>query len=183
MKKTFVQLLILIICFTAAQQSFGQKRKYTKVDTFYFETPNTQKNTFQVKSNDSLSEKKHIYISTFSNTEVTDFSLTRAISLIDNSGSKTISIEINDGSPEFLLSIDCNLQKGSLDVEIYDPKGTKRGNFSVKGSGHSNSKSGWHETVGSVINKRYLNPLKGTWSLKFVAKKVTADIMIKTKIK
>lgn len=185
MKKTFVQLLILIICFSISQQSFGQKVKPTKVDTFYFEAPAvTLKNSFKFKTNhtiDSLPLTTNRVIATgYSRSEETDFTLTRSIRLSDNSGSKTIPIEINKGSLEFLVSVNCNLKTGILNVEIYDPKGTKRGNFSVIGS---DDKSGWSETVGGVINKRFPSPMEGPWILTFVAKKVTADIMIKTKVR
>ncbi len=182
MKKTIVQLFILIFCFTASQQIFGQKRKSTTIDSFYFETPNSKENIFTVRVDSASFLPKFKYKTLFSSEE-TDFSLTRSITLSDNSGSKSIPIEVSADSPEFLLSINCNLKSGTLNVEIYDPKGEKRGNFSVKGSGHSNNTSGWSETVGGVINKRYQSPMEGTWNLKFISEKVTADISINTKIR
>lgn len=188
MKKTIVQLFILLFCFTASQQIFAQKRnkknagKVVIADTFYFETPNPKENIFKI-SVDSVSLSPKFKYKTLFSSEETDFSLTRSIKLSNNSGSKAIPVEINAESPEFLLSINCNLQSGTLNVEIYDPKGEKRGNFSVKGSGHSNNKSGWSETVGGVINKRYRSPLEGTWTIKFISEKVTADISINTKVK
>lgn len=181
MKKTFVQLLILIICFSIGQQSFGQKVNSTKVDTFYFEAPAvTLKNSFKFKVDSVPLTTNRFVVTGFSRPEETDFSLNREIKLSDNSGSKTIPIEVNKETAEFLLSVNCSLKSGTLNVEIYDPKGAKRGNFSVKGS---NDTSGWSETVGGTINKRYSNPISGTWSLKFIAEKVTADILIQTKIK
>lgn len=186
MKKTIVQLFILIFCFTVSQQIFGQKRKSTTIDSFYFEVPNSKENIFTIKEGtviDSIVFSPKFKYKTLFNSEETDFSLTRSITLSDNSGSKSIPVEINADSPEFLLSINCNLKSGTLNVEIYDPKGEKRGNFSVKGSGHSNNTSGWSETVGGVINKRYQSPMEGTWNLKFISEKVTADISINTKIR
>lgn len=192
MKKTIVQLFILLFCFTASQQSFAQKRnkktsgKEIIADTFYFETSNPKENIFTYEKGtviDSILFTPKVTVRSLFSSEETDFSLTRSITLSDNSGSKSIPIEISAGSPEFLLSINCNLKSGTLNVEIYDPKGEKRGNFSVKGSGHSNNTSGWSETVGGVINKRYQRPIKGTWNLKFISEKVTADISINTKIR
>lgn len=187
MKKTIVQLFILLFCFTASQQIFAQKRnkkntgKVVIADTFYFETPNPKENIFKIQV-DSVSLSPKFKYKTLFSSEETDFSLTRSITLSDNSGSKSIPVEISEGSPEFLLSINCNLKSGILNVEIYDPKGEKRGNFSVKGSDGNNT-SGWSETVGGVINKRYKSPMKGTWNLKFISEKVTADISINTKIR
>ena len=187
MKKTIIQLLILITCFLGSHQVFAQKSKTTtgyavKVDSFYFEKPATKNSTFGYTYKiDSLNYKpRNIVVKGFYNAEETDFSLTREIRLSDNSGSKTIPIEVNKGAFELLLSVNCNLSSGTLNVEIYDPKGTKRGNFSVKGS---NDKSGWSETVGGTINKRFGSPMNGEWSLKFIAKKVSADILVQTKIK
>ena len=180
MKKTILQLVALVFCITISQYSYGQKKKVIKIDSFYFEALNTQNRIFRVNSADSISNSRYYFKGLFSSEE-TNFSLTRSISLSDNTSSKEIPIEINTGSPEFLLSVNCNLQSGILNVEVYDPKGGKRGSFSVKGSG--NDKSGWSETVGGIINKSFTNPLEGTWILKFIAKKVTADIMINTNIK
>ena len=187
MKKTALQLLTLIFFVTISHYSYGQKKKSTKIDSFYYEVPNSKNQFFKVStwnSADSLLVSGYSnYTNSLFNSERTDFSLNRRIQLTDNSGSKTISIDVNEGSQELILSVNCDLTSGVLNVEIYDPKGVKRGNFSVKGSGHSNDKSGWSEIVGGVINKRYFNPMNGTWSLKFIAEKVSAAILISTKIK
>lgn len=185
MKKSFPQLVILMICFCISPYTYGQKKKTTKIDSFYYEAPNSQNQFFKVNtwvSGDSLRfPNNNNYTNSLFNSEKTDFSLTRTIRLKDHSGEKTIPIEIRDTTSEFLLSINCALQSGFLTVEIYDPTGAKRGNFSVKGD--SSKSSSWSEDVGSVINKRFMSPIKGTWSLKFIAEKVTADILINTNIK
>ena len=187
MKKTILPLLALVFCVTISQYSYGQKRKSTKIDSFYYEVPNSQNQFFKANtliSGDSLPVAAYThYTNSLFNSERTDFSLERRIQLTDNSGSKTIPIDVNEDVQEFILSVNCDLTSGVLNVEIYDPKGVKRGNFSVKGSGHSDNTSGWAEIVGGVINKRYSNPIKGAWSLKFIAEKVSADILISTKIK
>jgi len=185
MNKTVLPLLILIFCVTTSQYSYSQKKKSTKIDSFYYEAPNSQNQFFKANtliSGDSLPVAAYThYTNSLFNSERTDFSLTRTIRLNDHSGEKTIPVEIRDTASEFLLSINCGLQSGFLTVEIYDPTGAKRGNFSVKGD-YSKSSS-WSEDVGSAINKRFVRPIKGDWSLKFIAEKVTADILINTNIK
>ena len=186
MKKTALQLLTLIFFVTISHYSYGQKKKSTKIDSFYYEVPNSQNQFFITNGNytDSLLVSGYTYFTnSLFNSEETDVSLNRRIQLTDHSGSKTITVDVNEDVQEFILSVICDLTSGVLAIEIYDPKGNKRGNFSVKGSGHSDDTSGWAEIVGGVINKRYPNPLKGTWSLKFIAEKVTADILINTNIK
>ncbi|MFT5890156.1 MAG: hypothetical protein ACI9Y7_000245 [Dokdonia sp.] len=186
MKKTVLQLLVLVLCITISPYSYGQKKKSIKVDSFYFESPNPSKNRFLKISKwttDSLPISNYInYSNTLFNSEETSFSLKRSISLSNDSDSKEVPIEINTGSLDFFLSVNCSLQSGILTVEVYDPKGIKRGGFSVKESVNSNDKSGWSETVTGVINKNFTNPLEGIWILKFISKKVTADIMINTNV-
>ena len=58
MKKTIIQLLILITCFLGSHQVFAQKSKTTtgyavKVDSFYFEKPAT-KNLYRIKKKNQI---------------------------------------------------------------------------------------------------------------------------------
>lgn len=185
MKKTVLHVLALMFCVTISHYSYSQKKKSTTIDSFYYEVPNSQNQFFKGNtwvSGDSLPVSGYsYYTNTLFNSERTDFSLNRTIKLDDHSGEQIIPVEISDTTSEFLLTINCGVQSGLLTVEIYDPTGAKKGNFSVKGD--YSSSSSWSEDVGSVINKRFMRPLKGTWSLKFIAKKVSADIHISTTIK
>jgi len=178
MKKTM--LLLLVLC-SIGYNSFAQKKKKRSftIDTVYFDSSNRN---FSY----DLTLKDSIIVGTAYNfnysSEETDFVLTKRVHLDNNSGSKDMVIAVTDNTPELLLSVECNLESGILAIEIYDPKGNKRGNFSVKGD-NSNDKSGWSEVVEGFINKRFTNPLRGDWTIKFISKKVTADIIINTKLK
>jgi hypothetical protein len=82
------------------------------------------------------------------------------------------------------LWIASNISEGDLTIEIYDPSGDKKGDFSIGcvlnkiKQGNSTDEDKSREIVQGRINKSINNPLKGTWIIKIFPKNATGQIQI-----
>ncbi|WP_299334504.1 hypothetical protein [uncultured Psychroserpens sp.] len=111
----------------------------------------------------------------------TEFSMTRNLGFKESSKVQTVDIKISEGTSALRLDIKCGVRKGDVTIEIYDPEGTKQGEFSVEsieteddGSLFNMLKKG----VEGQINKFIKNPQSGTWTIKFIPKNSTGSVKI-----
>ncbi|HVN58119.1 MAG TPA: hypothetical protein VMT63_07475 [Bacteroidales bacterium] len=106
------------------------------------------------------------------------------ISLKAESQEIKININVPESYKYMSLWIAANLNEGDLSVELLDPNGEKKGDFSVgcalsisrpAGTDQENTS---HEVVQGRINKSINNPLKGTWVIRLNPKKATGQVQI-----
>lgn len=133
----------------------------------------------------------------------TTFNLTRTITFNDNSNTEVIVIPVDKPITNLTMSVISMITKGNLSVEIYDPIGTKIGNYSVgtqlkdpEKKDETSTLSGGDrekmeyllkklnhearrtETVQGHINKSFENPQKGDWTVKLISTKATGKVTI-----
>jgi len=189
MKKTMLLLLVLCSIGYNAFAQKKQKRSFT-IDTVYFgnisldSLKSNTKSIFGFNRNvsvDSIFFRSRMHNTGLFSREETNFSLTRKVQLSNNSGSKSIAVNVTDNTPQFLLSIQCNLDSGVVEVEILDPEGLIKGRFSVDNE-IKKTESGWTQQVEGSIDKRIINPEEGEWTITFKTKKATGVIQINSNI-
>ena len=118
--------------------------------------------------------------------ESTLIKLNRNIRLNGDSEKEEVKVEVNEKTKLFILKIRSDIRAGALTIEISDPNGEKKGNFSVgsqlnmtiKNSKGENSKK---ETVHGEINKIFKEPLTGNWIIKIIPSKSHGIVRINTK--
>ena len=89
------------------------------------------KNRDSVKSNNFSVRTNSI---DFYSTDETELFTNRTINLTKNSGSNSITVDVSENAFQLLLKVNCHLESGTIDVEIYDPENTKVGEFSLDGN-------------------------------------------------
>ena len=113
----------------------------------------------------------------------TQFNLDRNIQLKNqDSNEKNIKINVASNTSSLNLLIASFVYLGNVTIEIFDPNGLKKGNFSVESqveetipiSGEPN------ETVQGQINQRIESPIKGTWIVKIRPTKAVGTVNIQT---
>lgn len=62
--------------------------------------------------------------------EHTIFGTSNSIELSESSDEREIQVEVSEEGCNFSLDFYAEIRKGSIKIEIYDPKGKKRGSFS-----------------------------------------------------
>ncbi len=118
--------------------------------------------------------------------ENTLIKLNRNIRLNGDSEKEEVKVEVNEKTKLFILKIRSDIRAGALTIEISDPNGEKKGNFSVgsqlnmsmKNRKEKNSKK---ETVHGEINKIFKEPLTGNWIIKIRPSKSHGIVRINTK--
>jgi hypothetical protein len=118
--------------------------------------------------------------------ENTLIKLNRNIRLNGDSEKEEVKVEVNEKTKLFFLKIRSDIRAGALTIEISDPNGEKKGNFSVgsqinmsmKNRKEEDSKS---ETVHGEINKIFKEPLTGNWIIKIIPAKSHGIVRINTK--
>lgn len=104
------------------------------------------------------------------------FILKRAIAIDEQSQQETIVIPIDSETLQFELNIQSTISKGKLMIEFYDPKGNKKGNFSIV----TQMKSSGSERVSGDLSKQIKDPLDGEWTIQIIPLKVNGEILITT---
>ena len=118
----------------------------------------------------------------------TVLNLKRSISLSGDSKTEEIEIKVEDETLNLNISIKSTVKVGGLTIEIYDPNGVKRGNFSVgsqlnlnrRSSGLKDSKSK-NEVVNGQIEKKVKEPIVGNWIIKIIPNKAKGSVSILSK--
>lgn len=110
--------------------------------------------------------------------ECSSTSLSRNIELDDSSDTEDIKIEVSDEVKKMFIGVNSIIESGYLTVEIYDPSGNKKGNFSVESQLKSSNKK--KEQVCGQMQKQIDDPEKGTWRVKLIPKNAVGQIQIQT---
>ena len=102
--------------------------------------------------------------------------MTRNIQFNGSSDSEQIKVEVSDDTKDLNLNVNGTIKSGYLTVEIFDPKGNKKGNFSIESQiSASDTKK---EMVCGQMSKQIKDPMKGNWIIKLTPKNVVGDITI-----
>ena len=123
----------------------------------------------------SLGQNQENTISYISNSQ-TDFALRRTIKLEKDSKPKQVTVFIKQKTKRLELNISSAVRKGKVKIELYNPKGILKGNFTVGTQLDSNQ----NEIVQGNIKKSLKEPLSGNWKIKIIPVVATGDIMIKS---
>lgn len=115
--------------------------------------------------------------------------ISREIRISGLSVNKNIEIDVSKESKTLVLNIACEIYSGSVSVEIYNPKGDKKGNFTIKsivndGESVKNkpfSKSIISEKVSGRIGKQFKVLTGGKWSVKIIPNKAYGVINIENR--
>ena len=106
-------------------------------------------------------------------------SLNRTIQFDGSSDQENIVIDVSKNTSKMHVSINSTVKSGYLTVELYDPKGNKKGNFSIESQVNSSQKK---EQVCGQMQKHIDDPIKGKWVIKLVPNKVIGDVSICTSL-
>ncbi len=104
--------------------------------------------------------------------------LSRNIELDGSSDTEDIKIEVSDETKKMFIGVNSTIESGYLTVEIYDPSGNKKGNFSVESQVKSSDKK--REQVCGQMQKQIEDPEKGTWRVKLIPKNAVGKIHIQS---
>ncbi len=96
--------------------------------------------------------------------------LDRNFFLEKDSKTEEMIVDIPPKSSKFDLKIFSTVLNGKLTIEIYDPKGTKLGNYTVGLQSNSEKK-----TTGR-ITKYFKQPVSGAWKIKIIPEQATGEI-------
>ena len=110
----------------------------------------------------------------------------RSIQIENYSKDETIDIEVFEDTKLLLLEISSTISYGSIKVEIYDPAGKKKGQFSIKSlltleklkKMKRGQKNYMREDVSGKINKIFIQSLVGTWKVKIYPKETHGTIKL-----
>ena len=108
--------------------------------------------------------------------DCTAINQSRNIELDGSSENEEIKLNVADNVKKLHVGINSTISTGYLTVEIYDPKGKKKGYYSVESQMSSNAKK--KETVCGQMQKEITDPLKGDWVIKLIPKNVKGNISI-----
>ncbi|WP_298903327.1 hypothetical protein [uncultured Psychroserpens sp.] len=104
--------------------------------------------------------------------------LNRSIQFDGSSDTEEIKVEVADSAKKLYVSINSTIKSGYLTVEVYDPKGNKKGNFSIESQVKSSNKK--KELVCGQMQKHIDDPIQGNWVIKLIPNNVAGDVSICT---
>ncbi len=124
------------------------------------------------------SRKSSVTVSGYAATtqETSRFEVNRSIKFSSDSGEEEISIEVPEGTKRLILEIRGGIFDGKFAVEVIDPDGAKKGNFSLS----TQIKSGSDEQVSGHFEKHLKDPRSGTWIVRITPSKANGEINIKS---
>jgi hypothetical protein len=110
--------------------------------------------------------------------EKTDSGLQRNVYLLEGNEKKEIVIPVSEQSNFLSLGFLADIRKGVITIEIYDPSGEKRKNYSVGSQTNP-------EYVSNAIKvtEPFKNPMKGNWIIKISCKNAKGRFVLDTNIK
>ena len=92
----------------------------------------------------------------------TEVSVRKMVKLNPKSVVQEISVEVEPNTNGLQLNINCRLDYGKVILELYDPKGKRRGKLSLGGS---STQQNPQEEEGKLESSFY-DPLAGAWIIK-----------------
>lgn len=104
--------------------------------------------------------------------------LERTILLEKDSQTEEVIFEIDQKTQRLELLIRSSVSNGKVTIELYDPKETKQGNFTVSTLLNSEKQ----EIVDGRISKLLVEPQAGKWKVKIIPVNATGRIKIHTVI-
>jgi hypothetical protein len=91
-----------------------------------------------------------------------------------------VKIKVTDEYNFFKVKIECTVTEGEIQLELLDPKGNLKGNFTIKTD--SNLKTGKRttveESVRGSLEKTFRYPLIGDWIIKIKPNEAKGDMSI-----
>jgi len=104
----------------------------------------------------------------------------RLINFKDESKLTEVKVNMTDDYNYLNINISCNFDKGSVLIELVDPKGEKKGNYSVKtdDSVVIGDKTTTQEHVMGEMAKEFTTPLKGEWIIRATPISATGRVQI-----
>ncbi|WP_299114507.1 hypothetical protein [uncultured Winogradskyella sp.] len=102
----------------------------------------------------------------------------RNIELEGSSDTENIKIEVDKDVNKIHIGVSSTIKSGYLTVEVYDPKGNKKGNFSVESQIKPGDKK--KELVCGQMQKQIDEPIEGTWIVKLIPRDAVGTISIHT---
>jgi len=102
------------------------------------------------------------------------------INISEQSKIEKVNVDILEETIHFSFSISCNTRAGVVKVEIYNPKGEKVDNITVK---NLIKKASLVENVNGQLNKKIKYPDKGIWVIKIIPNNSIASISISCNLK
>ncbi len=108
----------------------------------------------------------------------TEVVLERTILFVNDSDTEELIFEIKQKTLRLDLLIRSSVKKGKVTIEVYDPKGTRQGDFTL--GSLLNSKK--EELVNGDILKSLVEPQSGKWKVKIITEGATGSININTAI-
>ena len=114
------------------------------------------------------------------------FTTTRNLTFESSSKTQAINVKIPENTGGLYIEITCGVRKGNVTIEIYDPNGTKKGEFSVEAL-ETNELEKDDSLInfmknGAIgeINKGIENPTFGVWKIKFIPENATGQVEMKS---
>lgn len=118
-------------------------------------------------------------------TNHTVLNMDRKIDLNGDSTTEEIKIEVQKGTSGLEMAISSVIRSGSLTIEIYNPNGEKKGNFSVGGQlkpstidRNKKDGGGKSEVANGRITKYIENPQLGNWVIKIIPERAEGGVSI-----
>lgn len=108
--------------------------------------------------------------------DCTSVNTSRNIELDGSSEREEIKLNVAEDVKHLHLFINSTISTGFLTVEIYDPKGKKRGYYTVESQMNSNAKK--KETVCGQMQKQISDPIKGDWVVRLIPKNVKGKVSV-----
>lgn len=110
----------------------------------------------------------------------TNNNILKTIEITKKSSVEKINIEILEETISFSFSISCNARAGIVKIEIYNPKGEKVDNITIK---NLVKKKRLIENINGQLNKKIKYPDKGIWVIKITPNNSVANVAISCNLK
>ena len=98
----------------------------------------------------------------------------RTIQFDGSSEEEKIVIEVRSNTKRFNLEISGAIGAGKFEVEVLDPEGKVKGQFSLS----TQAKSSASETVNGYLEKGVSYPQSGEWIIRIIPKKAEGELQI-----
>lgn len=117
----------------------------------------------------------------FGQTETFRVDKSTALDFKNESKKAEVKIKMSEEFNDLRISIACVVELGSIEIEIYNPKGEKQGNYSIKSEetitmGDQTTKNSFAQ---GNIDKNFKDPIEGEWIIKAIPTAATGKVNIR----